>query len=86
MGQKGKLSPDKRKLAYPLVHLDLNEFKVSLIVEDRRKQIIATKDIVVTKPDVDELAYYMKTLEWLSDSEVVLYTRAHKKTSNGILL
>ena len=83
---KGKLSPDKRKLAYPLVHLDLNEFKVSLIVEDRRKQIIATKDIVVTKPDVDELAYYMKTLEWLSDSEVVLYTRAHKKTSNGILL
>lgn len=83
---KGKLSPDKRKLAYPLVHLDLNEFKVSLIVEDRRKQIIATKEIAVTKPDLDELGYYMKKLEWLSDSEVILYTRAHKKTYNSILL
>ena len=81
---KGKLSPNKKMIAYPLVHLDLNVFKLELVVEDRKKNILAAKLIIKTKPDIDDLAYYMKKLEWFNDNEVRLFTIANKGTYSSI--
>lgn len=81
---KAKLSPNKKMIAYPLVHLDLNEFKLELVVEYRKKNILDSKLIVKTKPDIDDLAYYMHKLEWFSNNEVRLFTIANKGTYSSI--
>lgn len=66
-----KLSPNKDKNPFPLVHLDLNDYKLELIVKDRKKNILKVKEIIVTEY-IDDLNYYMNKMEWLSNDEVGL--------------
>lgn len=37
---KTKLSPDKKKKAYPLIELDLKQFTLYLVVEDKKKKYL----------------------------------------------
>ncbi|MPQ23574.1 hypothetical protein [Bacillus paralicheniformis] len=77
---KPKFSPDRKKKAYPLVRLDLYSFKLYLVVEDTRKNVLSKEMVVETDTFIDELSYYMHELKWLSNNEVALFTRAHKST------
>ncbi|MGG3642056.1 hypothetical protein ABES38_11870 [Bacillus gobiensis] len=81
---RGKLSPNRKAKAYPVVELDLDKFSLELVVENTKKEILQSKMIAVTKPDLHDLSYYMQKIEWLNNHEVALYTRAHRGTYNSI--
>ncbi|MDA7025192.1 hypothetical protein PJ311_01050 [Bacillus sp. CLL-7-23] len=75
-----KLNPNRNKKAYPLVQLDLYSFKLYLVVEDTKKNILCKDMVVETDTFIEELGYYMHELKWLSNKEVALFTRAHQST------
>ncbi|PRS15420.1 hypothetical protein C6W27_11315 [Bacillus paralicheniformis] len=73
-----KMSPNFKLKAYPLVELDIYSFRLYLVIEDRKKNVIAKGVVAETETFVEDIAYYMDRLEWLSNDEVVIYTIAHK--------
>ncbi|MTH55350.1 hypothetical protein GKZ89_18305 [Bacillus mangrovi] len=83
---KGKRSPNRKAKAYPVVNLDLNAFSVELVVENTKKEILKRTQIAITKPDLHDLSYFMKKLEWVNNDEVVLYTKANKGTFNRVIV
>ncbi|MCY7837177.1 hypothetical protein [Bacillus haynesii] len=48
------------------------------MIEDRKKNVIAKGLAAATETFIEDIAYYMNRLEWLSDDEAVIYTMAHK--------
>ncbi|MBL4985523.1 hypothetical protein [Bacillus safensis] len=83
---KTKLSPDKKKKAYPLLQLDLKQFTLYLVVEDKKRNIIDKKLIAETDTYLEEISYHMRELKWLTDKEVALFKRAHKTVYTSIRL
>ncbi|MEK6473665.1 hypothetical protein [Bacillus safensis] len=83
---KTKLSPDKKKKAYPLIELDLKQFTLYLVVEDNKRNILDKKLIAETDTYLEEISYHMRELKWLTDNEVALFKRAHKTVYTSIRL
>ncbi|WP_111291721.1 hypothetical protein [Bacillus safensis] len=83
---KTKLSPDKKKKAYPLIELDLKQFTLYLIVEDNKRNILDKKLIAETDTYLEEVSYHMRELKWLTDHEAALFKRTHKTVYTSIRL
>ncbi|MCM2988999.1 hypothetical protein M3580_07100 [Bacillus safensis] len=83
---KTKLSPDKKKKAYPLIELDLKQFTLYLVVEDNKRNILDKKLIAETDTYLEEVSYHMRELKWLTDHEAALFKRTHKPVYTSIQL
>ncbi|MEC1411563.1 hypothetical protein P9C93_13260 [Bacillus safensis] len=83
---KTKLSPDKKKKAYPLIELDLKQFTLYLVVEDNKRNILDKKLIAETDTYLEEVSYHMRELKWLTDHEAALFKRTHKTVYTSIRL
>ncbi|MCM3137195.1 MULTISPECIES: hypothetical protein [Bacillus] len=83
---KTKLSPDKKKKAYPLIKLDLKQFTLYLVVEDNKRNILDKKLIAETDTYLEEVSYHMRELKWLTDHEAALFKRTHKTVYTSIRL
>ncbi|WP_181891364.1 hypothetical protein [Bacillus altitudinis] len=84
--EKTKLSPDKKKKAYPLIELDLKQFTLYLVVEDKKRNILDKKLIAETDTYLEEISYHMRELKWLTDNEVAVFKRANKTVYTSIRL
>ncbi len=81
-----KLSPDKKRKAYPLIELDLKQFTLYLVVEDNKRIILDKKFIAKTDTYLEEISYHMREFKWLTDHEVALFKRANKTVYTSIHL
>ncbi|RAU07773.1 hypothetical protein DEJ55_01970 [Bacillus pumilus] len=81
-----KLSPDKKRKAYPLIELDLKQFTLYLVVEDNKRNILDKKLIAETDTYLEEISYHLRELKWLTDHEVALFKRANKTVYTSIRL
>ncbi|MGG0528164.1 hypothetical protein [Bacillus pumilus] len=81
-----KLSPDKKRKAYPLIELDLKQFTLYLVVEDNKRNILDKKLIAKTDTSLEDISYHMRELKWLTDHEVALFKRANKTVYTSIRL
>lgn len=81
-----KLSPDKKRKAYPLIELDLKQFTLYLVVEDNKRNILDKKLIAKTDTSLEDISYHLRELKWLTDHEVALFKRANKTVYTSIRL
>ncbi|WP_223251146.1 hypothetical protein [Bacillus pumilus] len=85
-GKQTKLSPDKKKKAYPLIELDLKQFTLYLVIEDNKRNILSKKLIAKTDTYLEEISYHMRELKWLNDHEVALFKHTNKPVYTSVRL
>ncbi|MEK5297862.1 hypothetical protein [Bacillus sp. FSL R5-0659] len=85
-GKQTKLSPDKKKKAYPLIELELKQFTLYLVIEDKKRKILSKKLIAKTDTCLEEISYRMRELKWLTDHEVALFKHTNKPVYTSLRL
>ncbi|MDR4250232.1 hypothetical protein [Bacillus pumilus] len=85
-GKQTKLSPDKKKKAYPLIELDLKQFTLYLVIEDNKGKILSKKLIAETDTYLEEVSYHMREIKWLTDHEVALFKHTNKPVYTSVRL
>ncbi|GAA0177103.1 hypothetical protein SH2C18_03890 [Clostridium sediminicola] len=74
--KKPKNNPGRKYLAKVLLEHDIYSCDISIIITDKKEQVIKRKLVVKEKPSEWMFAKYFGNLKWLSNKEVALIDRS----------